>query len=331
VACEIRRVIEKVFEPGFWSPAAIEDRWAGACHLRLFLSARAVVMGYGRSLQPARAELRPVEIAVMGRDEADLHALVPMPSSEGRAYISESCSAIWHSGDLPILYLFDRESRRGLIWFAAGEAPPWEVGRPACPLIQLALLETPWTTVHSAAVGVNGKFLMLTGVGNSGKSTAALACARAGWSYAGDDYVLAHTKTAEVAPLFTSARLRLAMASEFSDWLKRGEHSISAGSDPRYELTLQRILRHGQFTGGFVRALLIVRRTGEARPKFSSATRGDAFNSLFLNTNFGAPGPLGVTVKKLAALVGLMPVFHVDSGTAPEAIPEAFERFIESL
>ena len=288
-------------------------------------------MDYGRSLQPALAAGNPVNIAVLAADDADLRCLVPVPSAEGRAHITDAYAAIWHADASPLLYLFDRPRGRGAVWLAAGAAPPWELGRPACPLVHVALLDTPWTTAHSAAVGRGGQFLMLAGAGSSGKSTAALACAQAGWDYAGDDYVLANVEKGEVAPLYASARLRPAMKHAFAEWVMQGERSISAAPDPRYELALDRLLRPGQLRGGPVRALLLVRRLGADRPTFEPATRGEAFHALFLNTNYGAPGPLAVTARKLAALVGRMPVFHVDTGKEPHAIPEAFDRFMANL
>ncbi len=321
----------QAFDGGRWHPAAIEYRVAGPCTLRLHLGSGAARMDYGRSLRPALAAPNSVDIAVLAADDADLRSLVPIPSTEGRAHITDAYAAIWHADASPLLYLFDRRRGRGAVWLAAGDAPPWELGRPACPLVQVALLDTPWTTVHSAAVGHDGRFLILAGAGNSGKSTAALACARAGWDYAGDDYVLADVERGEVAPLYASARLRPAMKDVFSEWVMRGERSMGAQPDPRHELALDQLLRPGQMRGGLVRALLLVRRRGADRPTFEPATRGEAFHALFLNTNYGAPGPMSITARKLVALVGRMPVFHVDTGKTPQAIPEAFERFMASL
>jgi len=43
--------------------------------------------------------------------------------------------------------------------------------------------------MHGAAVSLNGKSILLTAKGGSGKSTTALSCFFAGMSYLGDDYV----------------------------------------------------------------------------------------------------------------------------------------------
>jgi hypothetical protein len=347
IAGAVADVMAQAFDGGRWCPAAIAHRAAGPRTLRLQLGDCAARIDYGRSLQPALAAANPVDIAVLTADDADLRCLVPLPSDQGRARITAAYAAIWHADASPLLYLFDRQRGRGVVWLAAGAAPPWELGRPACPLVHAALLDTPWTSVHSAAVGRSGQVLMLAGAGNSGKSTAALACARAGWDYAGDDYVLAEVERGEVAPLYASARLRPAMGPAFAEWVLRGGRGVSPAPDPRHELTpdprhglaldprhelaLDQILRPGQLRGGPVRALLLLRRRGSDRPTFEPATRGEAFHALFLNSNYGAPGPLSVTAGKLATLVGRMPVFQVDTGNAPQAIPEAFERFMARL
>lgn len=324
-------VINSIFDKGTWKPAYIQDYKAGIRSIKLHLSTGASKVGYGSSLLKATESINPVHIAILGPEDIDLSSLTPMPKSEGRSYITDSYAAIWHSDLCPVLYLFDRKMQRGIVWLADGEAPSWELARPACPLINLTMVDTPWITVHSAAVGQNGKFFMIAGNGNSGKSTAALACARAGWDYAGDDFVLTNADSGDVAPLFMSARLRPAMNKEFQDWVARGSRTSSDIMDIRHELLLDKILKKGQFCGGHVCALLLTRRIGAKRPVFTSASRGEALNALFLNTNYGAPGPMSITARKLTSLIGRMPVFHVDTGETPDAIPEAFDVFMRNL
>lgn len=327
----VSKAINSVFDEDTWKPVATIDYRAGIYSARLYLGNGPAKLGYGRSLLTENCAINPAHIAVLGPEDINLTSLIPLPKSEGRSYITDSYAAIWHSDACPVMYLFDRKKQRGIVWFAEGKIPSWELSRPACPLINLSMVDTPWITVHSAAVGQNGHFLMIAGNGNSGKSTAALACARAGWDYAGDDYVLANIEDGDVAPLFMSARLRPAMYKEFQDWVTIGEHTSSDVKDVRHELSLEKILLRGQFRGGHVSALLLVRRSGAKLPVFTNASRGEALNALFLNTNYGTPGPMEVTARKLTSLIGKMPVFHVDTGETPDAIPEAFDRFMQNL
>ena len=50
--------------------------------------------------------------------------------------------------------------------------------------------------------------LLLAGKSRAGKTTASLACARAGWTFAGDDFVFANSLDGRIAPLNCTARLR---------------------------------------------------------------------------------------------------------------------------
>jgi hypothetical protein len=46
--------------------------------------------------------------------------------------------------------------------------------------------------VHAAGVALDGRAVLLAGASGVGKSTLALACARSGWTFLGDDVVLLH-------------------------------------------------------------------------------------------------------------------------------------------
>src|SRR5262249_23158094 len=135
----------------------------------------------------------------------------------------------------------DNRARRGLVWFGADQAPNWELSRPGLPVIQALSVDTTWTPTHGGAVGRDGHFLLLLGRGRSGKTTAALACTRAGWDYAGDDYVMADTKSGRVQPLYTSARLRIDGAAAFAELVDGTSSGVTHdNSEVRHELRLAR-------------------------------------------------------------------------------------------
>ena len=236
----------------------------------------------------------------------------------------------WIPGDLPVLYALERSSRRGFVWLADGHAPNWELSRPALPLIHAATVESPWTAVHGGAIGRGGRVLLLAGKGRTGKTTASLACARAGWQYAGDDYVFANSATGRIEPLYCSARLRVDMAGQFADLLGTSAALSHDDGETRHELRLAGHLG-GEVEGGVLAAILLARRRGAVRPLFEPARRVDAYAALVTVTMFGLPGwPKRIT-EKLSTLVGLAPVYFVDTGSIPESIPEAFMAFLDRL
>jgi hypothetical protein len=305
---------------------------AGPFRMRLLVASRSIADAYLHSLLPSRGNNIDLSVAVLGASDIDLSALIPTPSEQGRAFTGEGYSASWYADQLlPVLYIFDQRRRRGVVWLAKDAVPSWELSRPACPLLQAAMFACQWMVVHAAAVGYLGRFVLLAGKGRSGKTTAALACARGGWEYAGDDFVLANCKTGELEPLYTSARLRIDMESVFADMLPIIRSVSHDNGEDRHELNLTDSFGVARIKGGKLVAFLLPRRRGSVLPKFERARPSDAFHALFLSTSMGAPGPMKILSEKLTALVAQAPVFFVDTGQHPNLIPTAFAEFIKSL
>ena len=272
-----------------------------------------------------------VSVAILTGKDIDLSFALPVDASRGRAYFSERHVVVWHPDQLPVLYLLDRLTRSGVVWLPKGHAPEWELSRPACPLLHSSLHDTPWSAVHGAAVASKGRLLLLAGKGRAGKSTAALACARQGWDYIGDDYVCAETSSGRIEPLYASARLREDMFGAFSDIIHLSAGISGEIGDTRHELRLSEYLGADRMLGRQLSAILIPRRAGARLPEFAAAARADAFQALFMQTTLGMPGPAETVARKLASLVGLAPTYFVDTGSDVEAIPSAFETFLDSL
>ncbi len=71
----------------------------------------------------------------------------------------------------------------------AADLSAYEIGKPLQPLLFAWLQSRTVQPIHAALIAQEGKGLLLGGKGGSGKSTTALACARAGMQFLGDDYV----------------------------------------------------------------------------------------------------------------------------------------------
>lgn len=306
---------------------------SGSFGLRIRYRDRILAEDYVRSFLPAQPTPETLDIILVSATDIDLSALAPLPREQRRVHSSDALTVIWSPGEHSMLQVFDHAARRGLVWLANGAAPAWESSRPACPLLNAAARDSPWTVAHGAAVGCGGRFLMLAGRGRSGKTTAALACARAGWDYAGDDYVFANTRDGEVLPLYSSARLRDDISHRFPELLSRALRAVSSedGGETKHELDLSRTIADGRIRGGPLAAILLPRRQGSNSVVFAPARRGDAFDALFSTTHSSAPGPMRIYAEKLAALAARAPTWFVDTGPEPEAIPEAFERFLQGV
>ncbi|MCW5773651.1 MAG: hypothetical protein KIT16_18560 [Rhodospirillaceae bacterium] len=287
---------------------------------------------YPSAFLPATSRSPALAIAVLTGADIDLAHVVPIPATQPRALIDHAYLASWSGGADPVLHLFQRASGRGLVWLPEGRVPAWEASRPACPLIQGALLDSPWFVLHAAAVARDRRVLLLAGKGGAGKTTAALACLERGWAYAGDDYVLANAATGEIAPLYTSARLRPDMAGEFERLVEATCVAVSGeGGSRRHELALGRVLACGKAEGGMLAAILLPQRKGAPHPRFTAAGPVDAFRAMPVTTSLGTPSELRRLGEKLGSLVARAPVHAVDTGESVAEIPDAFAEFLSRL
>lgn len=295
----------------------------------MYYTNRQLAERYVASFLPPRKMAETIDITLLSAADADLSLLVPNSPNQGRVYAREDLLVVWAAGERPFLSIYDHRRREGLVWLATAAAPAWELSRPACAILNAAAAAGPWTVCHGAAIGRGGRMLFLAGPGRAGKTTAAIACVHAGWDYAGDDYVLVNSRTGAVEPLYASARLRDDMKAVFPDMIAASRTAVSCDfGETKHELDVSRIMPGERLRGGRIVAALLPHRAGASDITFRPAGRGELFQALFAVTNQGAPGPLHQHAKKLAALTFCAPVFTVDTGSLPVAIPAAFEAFM---
>jgi hypothetical protein len=324
----IRREIAAVFAKAASEPIEAQAR-CGPFSLRLgFASQDLARMFLPAYVQRAQGAV-DLDLRFITAADHDLSALVPEAAEKPRLLIEDGIYSVWQPAVIPVLYAIDLEARRGIAWLPKGEAPPWIRSRPAISLIHAMMHDTPWCAVHAAAVGSTAGFTLLAGEGHSGKTTAALACAKAGWLYAGDDFVAVNSATGEIEPLFCSARLRPALVDTFQGFIGKTTPVSDFNGEPRHELSLADLGE--RIGGGQLRALFIPRRRGAASPEFTPAKPSDAFRALLPTTAYELPGWPNEIADKVARIAGLAPVFFADTGTTPMDIPSAFARQLERL
>jgi len=325
------QAIDRVYEQFFTLPAVESFARSGSFLLRLCFARGELAHEFLPSFLPDVKGRVDLQIGFLSSSDTDLSHLIPHPRTEYRAVVRDGWFALWQPGDRPMLYVLDRKTNRALIWLAEDKAPDWIASRPALPIMYAFSVDRPWITLHAGAIGLNNRILLLAGPGRVGKTTATLACARAGWNYAGDDYVYANCGNGTIEPLYCSARLREDMAPAFADLLRGAAGVSSSDGELRHELRLAAQLGAERIKGGSLAAILLPRRQGALLPEFSSARRLDAVSALYTSMMLAQLGWLDVMIKKVSATVGLAPVFFVDTGQDPAAIPDAFAAFLDRL
>jgi hypothetical protein len=154
------------------------------------------------------------------RDGSQLSAMAPQPllqNDQASEYFhSEQVRALFHPG--PRLFsALDYQRRQALYWIRDMDLLPLaEGGSPLRTLFQWWFTPQGKQLVHGAAVGTASGGVLLIGQIGSGKSTIALACLDAGFSYVGDDYCLvAHTPQPMLYSLYSSAKIHFADLERF--------------------------------------------------------------------------------------------------------------------
>lgn len=280
--------------------------------------------GFQRALLSSHAAA-DTSFAILSGSYNEFAPMVPEQSDIIHLVSDQDFYAYWRPGADRQFVVLDRARKRGVIWYPEA-IPAGALGQPCEPLVQAAIEHTDWVIAHGAAVGLDGRFLLLLGPGKAGKSTATLACVRAGWQYAGDDLVLLNPSQGIVAPLFSSARVRHSGAGAFQTLVDDAFMVSDDEGAPRYELRLA-----APPSSGKVAAVVAVHRHGLPGVRFERARALDFLGSLLRDSTARAVGCASSMTPKLLAAARMAPAYAVDTGTDPAEIPAGLGRLLEAV
>lgn len=261
---------------------------------------------------------------------APLLELIGPGSPHAGAMSFSAAGVVLHlrSWPAPTLQAIDMERRIGLYWTAA--AMPIASGdrcRPFLPILHWLLADGPWQFVHASAVGYESGGVLLAGKGGSGKSTTALACARAGWRYAGDDFVLVDdAPEPRIDAIYSSARLRPDMTRHFPELARLRVVPNGAGDTDKHDFLLAQAVAMSAFSGFPLRAILVP-RVGAAATALRPASRAEALRALAPSTLAHLKDVRRV-FDKIARLAAAVPCFRLDLGPELDAIPAAIAQAV---
>jgi hypothetical protein len=212
--------------------------------------------------------------------------------------------------------LVDRELSRAAVWIRDRDrAVPADAATAVRGLLAWWSPSRAWAVVHAAAVAGAGGAALLVGGSGSGKSTSAVAAARHGLAFLGDDTVLVDLDRLEVLSLCCQANLLV------------DEHDEAAAADGT--------IREGKRfvdvrTAGIeviarapLRALVRPRRDPDAAPGLRALPRGEILAALAPSSLLSIPGVEADGFGSIAALVRRLPSWDLaltgspDTDTAP--------------
>lgn len=246
-------------------------------------------------------------------------------------FVAGDMTALVRAAPTPGIQAIDLRRRIALCWIARGHAvAPWERCRPFLPILHWWLTDGPWQFVHAGGVARAGGGILLAGKGGAGKSTTALACMRAGWRFAGDDFVpIAAAPEPRVEALYGSARLRPDMAAHFPELagLRIAPGAI-AGED-KHDYLLTSTASMSAFSGFPVRAIVLPRVTGARETSIRPVSRAEALRALAPSTLGVLKGDTSRAFDKIARFAAAVPCFRLELGTNLDLIPGAIARAID--
>lgn len=260
--------------------------------------------------------------------ERDLNERMEVPGYDSDEHIRAS-----YYKKLEMLSLF--HAGRNFAYFLVNDAAAVSQPDRGAPLVKIFrwwLRRQKLQLVHGGAVGVKGFGVLLAGQGGAGKSTTALACAAAGFSYVSDDYCLLSTEAPYQAhSLYCTGKLHTAALDRIPR-LKALASSDEA--DPVSGKTLfylNRLLPNTIAKELQLRAVFVPVISSQTESTLVKASPIVALKALAPSTLFQLPGSQNYDFYDLAKLTEQLPCYVLRLGTSTEGVVRAISDYLASL
>lgn len=206
------------------------------------------------------------------------------------------------------LSVVDIQSRKAFFIVKSLEALPWFMeASPLQTILHLIYLQKNIQLTHCACVGLNGKAILLTGKGGSGKSTTALFALQSGWDFYAEDYALVQRSPPTVFSLYQSAKLEAASYLSFLG---------TAENQPRVDE--KALFYYGKLFGKQIKkeAALqaIVSLKIGSQALLAPISKVEGLRCLMLSTLFQLPFSHLKTAPLLKELIHLLPNYRLTLG-----------------
>jgi len=227
------------------------------------------------------------------------------------------------------LNILSHKDNTAVYWIKdACRVPYYEAGSPLLTILHWWMRRQERQLVHGGAVGRADGGILFAGKGGSGKSTVALTSLLAGFSYAGDDYVLLNVKPPFfVHSLYNSAKLDPNHLKNFPGFLPCLSNPGKLDKEKGLLFLKERF--SGQLTGGFpLKAVVLPHLTGLKETGFRRASAALGLRTIFPSTVVQLPGADHKDVRSLSEIIGQLPVYILELGTDLSLIPETITRLL---
>jgi hypothetical protein len=238
--------------------------------------------------------------------------------------LSDDIIRVAFNWDSKLLNLWHKERRIGLYWTLDSRTlPTYEWAAPLRTQLHWLGSHHGLQLTHAAAVGLEGRGLLLAGKGGSGKSTTSLACWSAGWQFVSDDYCwVGHEPRTRAYAVYKTAKL-LPAASDLPQW-ERVEHL----SSEKNVYQLDQLNRENLVTDLDLCALVLPRPEKVDSPALRPAALRDAQAALSLTTIAQLAGAGPESVAHLRETSSRLDRYHLDLCFPAASIPPLLEGLV---
>jgi hypothetical protein len=251
------------------------------------------------------------------------------PRGELLEFHCEQIPVLYHPGP-NVLSVVDLESSEAYFFKPdSAPLPYWEIGSPFRYILHCWFAARGLQFVHGGAVGGPDGGVLLVGKGGSGKSTTSLLCAKAGMTYAGDDYCLVNTQDGSLFSLYNTAKLKgpedIGRIPEAKGRSQNHDGFDKGGSGKAVffvsDLWPERLVR------GFpLRAILVPRVDGRRESWLEPCSPVEALLAMMPSTVGQLPAAGPADCGRLATLSSKVPAYILHLGGDLEQIPDLVSK-----
>lgn len=182
--------------------------------------------------------------------------------------------------------------------------------------------------IHAAAVGVNGKGVLVVGRSGSGKSTFSISCLVAGMDFVSDDYVLIPaTGDITAMPLYTNIAINPDMYQKLPPSEKVKEPACADWWNGKLHFHLQK----QDFCENLdIRAIVMPKVSGNDEPSIVTSPMGAAMTQMIYSSleQLERCRDVGL-VRQMAMRLQKLPIFEMNMSTDLTKNPAFLRSFIE--
>jgi hypothetical protein len=234
-----------------------------------------------------------------------------------------------YSSDHGLVCLYHRPTQRALFWLPdAKQLPFWERAAPFRILLHWWSQSFGGQVCHAAAVGRDGRGVLLVGRGGSGKSTTAIACVDAGMDYVGDDYVLLTRDDVPLAhSLYNSAKIHTPFLRQvLSHWTSWVAEEI--GPEYKSLVFMDRCLPRQVRDRLLIEGVVQPQVTNSRNARISRRPASHALLAIAPSTMYQLPEARQQTLSFLANWTRSVPAYLLRLGTDLSSAPNVLSRLL---